>query len=173
MTSELGPRYNELRADTDEKEAIYTYIYIVFFNVKRERDIIRSSWWENHIISLIPFNYTPCIPWLPRRYSCIETGSLYLEDQCFSIATIWRQSNNNTSLWLSVFSPLFSLHPLAAAATKSLWKSYSIIHTQTLICLIYLLFRPSLLFNAFCSRYVARTTRHHRPLYVCNAIERV
>jgi hypothetical protein len=43
MTSELGPRYNELRADTDEKEAIYTYIYIVFFNVKRERDIIRSS----------------------------------------------------------------------------------------------------------------------------------
>jgi hypothetical protein len=149
------------------KRRRYIRIYILSSSMWRGREILFAARDEK----TISFRWSPLITHPVyhgcRAASCIETGSLYLEDQCFSIATIWRQSNNNTSLWLSVFSPLFSLHPLAAAATKSLWKSYSIIHTQTLICLIYLLFRPSLLFNAFCSRYVARTTRHH------HAIERV
>ena len=97
--------------NTDEKEAIYIYIYIYILC------ILSSSMWRGREIlfaardeKAISFRWSPLITHpvyqgLPPL--AVETGSLYLEDQCFSIATIWRQSNNNTSPWLSLFSLCF------------------------------------------------------------------
>ena len=91
------------------KRRRYIYIYILC--------ILSSSMWRGREIlfaardeKAISFRWSPLITHpvyqgLPPL--AVETGSLYLEDQCFSIATIWRQSNNNTSPWLSLFSLCF------------------------------------------------------------------
>lgn len=68
---------DDVRANEPRSPVRDDIIYCLLCCEER-RDIIRSSWWESHIISLIPFNYTPCVcvcvVWLPLLLCVLEMG---------------------------------------------------------------------------------------------------